>query len=85
MIIGEAGANEMKKVYLLWANSALLDEMLAAIDLDEKMHAISNIINYRPPTIEDQQIKKLKDIYHSSLDISKLLTQKFWYYSEVQQ
>ena len=40
---------------------ALLDKMLAAIDLDRKKVYISNIINYRPPDNRrptDEEIKR---------------------------
>ena len=67
MFIGEApGANEDKEgLPFVGRAGALLDKMLAAIDLDRKRVYISNIINYRPPTIEDQPMKKFKDIYLS--------------------
>jgi len=51
MIIGEApGANEDEEgLPFVGRAGALLDKMLAAIDLDRKKVYISNIINYRPP------------------------------------
>ena len=51
MIIGEApGANEDQEgLPFVGRAGALLDKMLAAIDLDRKKVYISNIINYRPP------------------------------------
>ena len=51
MIIGEApGANEDEEgLPFVGQAGALLDKMLAAIDLDRKKVYISNIINYRPP------------------------------------
>ena len=51
MLIGEApGANEDKEgLPFVGRAGALLDKMLAAIDLDKKKVYISNIINYRPP------------------------------------
>ena len=51
MFIGEApGANEDKEgLPFVGRAGALLDKMLAAIDLDRKRVYISNIINYRPP------------------------------------
>ena len=51
MFIGEApGANEDKEgLPFVGRAGALLDKMLAAIDLDRKKVYISNIINYRPP------------------------------------
>ena len=66
MLIGEApGANEDQEgLPFVGKAGMLLDKMLASIDLDRKKVYISNIINYRPPKIEDQQKKRLKDIYH---------------------
>ena len=51
MLIGEApGANEDKEgIPFVGRAGALLDKMLAAIDLNRKKVYISNIINYRPP------------------------------------
>ena len=51
MLIGEApGANEDQEgLPFVGRAGALLDKMLAAIDLDRKKVYISNIINYRPP------------------------------------
>ena len=51
MFIGEApGANEDKEgLPFVGRAGALLDKMLAAIDLNRKKVYISNIINYRPP------------------------------------
>ncbi len=51
MLIGEApGANEDKEgLPFVGRAGALLDKMLAAINLDRKKVYISNIINYRPP------------------------------------
>ncbi len=51
MIIGEApGANEDEEgLPFVGRAGALLDKMLAAIDLNRKKVYISNIINYRPP------------------------------------
>ena len=51
MIIGEApGANEDEEgLPFVGRAGALLDKMLAAINLDRKKVYISNIINYRPP------------------------------------
>ena len=63
MLIGEApGANE-DEVGLPFVGraGALLDKMLAAIDLDRKKVYISNIINYRPPENRkptDEEIKR---------------------------
>ncbi len=63
MLIGEApGANE-DEVGLPFVGraGALLDKMLAAIDLDRKKVYISNIINYRPPDNRrptDEEIKR---------------------------
>ena len=51
MLIGEApGANEDQEgLPFVGRAGALLDKMIAAIDLDRKKVYISNIINYRPP------------------------------------
>ena len=51
MLIGEApGANEDEEgLPFVGRAGALLDKMLAAIDLNRKKVYISNIINYRPP------------------------------------
>ncbi len=51
MLIGEApGANEdAEGLPFVGRAGALLDKMLAAIDLNRKKVYISNIINYRPP------------------------------------
>ena len=62
MLIGEApGANEDEEgLPFVGRAGALLDKMLAAIDLDRKKVYISNIINYRPPDnrrATDEEIK----------------------------
>ena len=63
MLIGEApGANEDEEgLPFVGRAGALLDKMLAAIDLDRKKVYISNIINYRPPDNRrpsEQEIKR---------------------------
>ena len=63
MFIGEApGANEDKEgLPFVGRAGALLDKMLAAIDLNRKKVYISNIINYRPPENRrptDDEIKR---------------------------
>ena len=63
MLIGEApGANEDEEgLPFVGRAGALLDKMLAAIDLDRKKVYISNIINYRPPDNRrptDEEIKR---------------------------
>ena len=63
MLIGEApGANEDEEgLPFVGRAGALLDKMLAAIDLDRKKIYISNIINYRPPENRrptDEEIKR---------------------------
>ncbi len=63
MFIGEApGANEDEEgLPFVGRAGALLDKMLAAIDLDRKKVYISNIINYRPPENRkptDEEIRK---------------------------
>tara|TARA_Y100001958_G_C21064522_1_gene426228 strand:- start:54 stop:743 length:690 start_codon:yes stop_codon:yes gene_type:complete len=63
MIIGEApGASEDEEgLPFVGRAGALLDKMLAAINLDRKKVYISNIINYRPPDNRrptDEEIKR---------------------------
>jgi len=63
MLVGEApGANEDEEgLPFVGRAGALLDKMLAAIDLDRKKVYISNIINYRPPNNRrptDEEIKR---------------------------
>ena len=63
MLIGEApGANEDEEgLPFVGRAGALLDKMLASIDLDRKKVYISNIINYRPPDNRrpsEQEIKR---------------------------
>ena len=63
MLIGEApGTNEDEEgLPFVGRAGALLDKMLAAIDLDRKKVYISNIINYRPPDNRrptDEEIKR---------------------------
>jgi len=63
MLIGEApGANEDEEgLPFVGRAGALLDKMLAAINLDRKKVYISNIINYRPPENRrptDQEINR---------------------------
>ena len=63
MFIGEApGANEDEEgLPFVGRAGALLDKMLAAIDLNRKKVYISNIINYRPPDNRrptDEEIKR---------------------------
>jgi len=63
MLIGEApGANEDEEgLPFVGRAGALLDKMLAAIDLNRKKVYISNIINYRPPDNRrptDEEIKR---------------------------
>ena len=63
MLIGEApGANEDQEgLPFVGRAGALLDKMLAAIDLDRKKVYISNIINYRPPDNRrptDEEVKR---------------------------
>ena len=63
MLIGEApGASEDKEgLPFVGRAGALLDKMLAAIDLNRKKVYISNIINYRPPDNRrptDEEIKR---------------------------
>ncbi len=63
MLVGEApGANEDEEgLPFVGRAGALLDKMLAAIDLNRKKVYISNIINYRPPDNRrptDEEIKR---------------------------
>ena len=63
MLIGEApGANEDKEgLPFVGRAGALLDKMLAAIDLNREKVYISNIINFRPPDNRrptDEEIKR---------------------------
>ena len=63
MLIGEApGANEDEEgLPFVGRAGALLDKMLAAIDLDRNKVYISNIINFRPPDNRrptDEEIKR---------------------------
>ncbi len=63
MVVGEApGANEDEEgLPFVGRAGALLDKMLAAIDLNRKKVYISNIINYRPPENRrptDREIKR---------------------------
>ena len=63
MFIGEApGANEDKEgLPFVGRAGALLDKMLAAIDLNREKVYISNIINFRPPDNRrptDEEIKR---------------------------
>jgi DNA polymerase len=62
MFIGEApGANEDEEgLPFVGRAGALLDKMLAAIDLDRKKVYISNIINYRPPDNRRPTDKEIK-------------------------
>ena len=62
MFIGEApGANEDEEGFpFVGRAGALLDKMLAAIDLDRKKVYISNIINYRPPDNRRPTDKEIK-------------------------
>ena len=51
MLVGEApGSNEDQEgLPFVGRAGALLDKMLASINLDRKNVYISNVINYRPP------------------------------------
>ena len=62
MLIGEApGANEDQEgLPFVGRAGALLDKMLAAIDLDRKKVYISNIINFRPPENRRPTDKEIK-------------------------
>ena len=74
MLIGEApGANEDKEgLPFVGRAGALLDKMLAAIDLDRKKVYISNIINYRPPDNRrptDEEIKRYLPFISKHIEI----------------
>ena len=74
MLIGEApGANEDKEgLPFVGRAGALLDKMLAAINLDRKKVYISNIINYRPPNNRrptDEEIKRYLPFISKHIEI----------------
>jgi len=74
MIVGEApGANEDEEgLPFVGRAGALLDKMLAAIDLDRKKVYISNIINYRPPDNRrptDEEIKRYLPFISKHIEI----------------
>ena len=74
MLIGEApGASEDKEgLPFVGRAGALLDKMLAAIDLDRKKVYISNIINYRPPDNRrptDEEIKRYLPFISKHIEI----------------
>ena len=76
MLIGEApGANEDEEgLPFVGRAGALLDKMLAAIDLDRKKVYISNIINYRPPDNRrptDEEIKRYLPFITKHIEIIK--------------
>ena len=74
MLIGEApGANEDQEgLPFVGRAGALLDKMLAAINLDRKKVYISNIINYRPPDNRrptDEEIKRYLPLITKHIEI----------------
>jgi DNA polymerase len=74
MLIGEApGASEDEEgLPFVGRAGALLDKMLAAIDLDRKKVYISNIINYRPPDNRrptDEEIKRYLPFISKHIEI----------------
>ena len=74
MLVGEApGANEDEEgLPFVGRAGALLDKMLAAIDLDRKKVYISNIINYRPPNNRrptDEEIKRFLPFITKHIEI----------------
>ena len=76
MLIGEApGANEdLEGLPFVGRAGALLDKMLAAINLDRKKVYISNIINYRPPDNRrptDEEIKRYLPFITKHIEIIK--------------
>jgi uracil-DNA glycosylase family 4 len=74
MLIGEApGANEDKEgMPFVGRAGALLDKMLAAIELDRKKVYISNIVNYRPPENRrptDEEIRRYLPFITNHIEI----------------
>ena len=74
MLIGEApGANEDDEgLPFVGRAGALLDKMLASINLDRKKVYISNIINYRPPDNRrptDEEIKRYLPFISKHIEI----------------
>ena len=74
MLIGEApGANEDEEgLPFVGRAGALLDKMLAAIDLDRNKVYISNIINFRPPDNRrptDEEIKRYLPFVEKHIEI----------------
>ncbi len=74
MLIGEApGANEDQEgLPFVGRAGALLDKMLAAIDLDRNKVYISNIINFRPPDNRrptDEEIKRYLPFVKKHIEI----------------
>ena len=74
MLVGEApGANEDEEgLPFVGRAGALLDKMLASIDLDRKKVYISNIINYRPPDNRrptDEEIKRYLPFINKHIEI----------------
>ena len=62
MIIGEGpGSNEDQEgLPFVGRAGALLDKMLASIDLDRKKVYITNVVNYRPPENRNPTEKEIK-------------------------
>ena len=74
MFVGEApGASEDEEgLPFVGRAGALLDKMLASIDLDRKKVYISNIINYRPPDNRrptDEEIKRYLPLINKHIEI----------------
>ena len=74
MLVGEApGANEDEEgLPFVGRAGALLDKMLAAINLDRKKVYISNIINFRPPNNRrptDEEIKRYLPFISKHIEI----------------
>ncbi len=74
MLIGEApGANEDEEgLPFVGRAGALLDKMLASINLDRKKVYISNIVNYRPPENRrptDEEIKRYMPFITKHIEI----------------
>ena len=74
MLIGEGpGSNEDQEgLPFVGRAGALLDKMLASIDLDRKKTYITNVVNYRPPENRrptDEEIKKYLPFLEKHIEI----------------
>ncbi len=76
MIVGEGpGSNEDKEgIPFVGRAGALLDKMLASINLDRKNVYITNVVNYRPPENRrptDEEIKRYLPYLQKHIEIIK--------------